>query len=396
MGSVERAELATSAPSRAERSEAEIAIAAHTTAIGRPARWPPPEEWGQPFPLLGPHRPPGYIRRVRVIEIGLMDGSRNVLFDGAPEEAKARYEERGRHRHIEIVAGGAPRPGTSCVDCKALMVCEERIWAPGLLGVRTRQAPLRTVSASDLRYHRQCPAQYHMRALKLPKADEYAAEHRRGKAVHAWLEDAHRRAAVHGQPCTPNSVPEAPETWGETEWALPQEEIRLGIRMLTSHAGVCPFSSAISHSDPEPDLAFFDAYANAVVLAKPDLLFYEDGAPVWRETKTRRSGATSRRELFRRYPQLALGLLILHGGHLGEQTEGARVELEVLYPDRLPDLIFLHADDPIDVEAAKEVLYSLTRSWHGDTSYPAHPHEDACRRCPVSHWCPDAALPKEE
>ncbi|WP_460772048.1 PD-(D/E)XK nuclease family protein [Nocardiopsis nanhaiensis] len=381
---------------RRERPAAEIAIAAHTTAIGLPAWWPSPREWKKPFTPIGPPPASGQVRSVRVVEIGLLDGSRNILFDGSPHDAKVHYEEHGRPLNMAIVAGGTPVPGASCAECKALNTCEERVAAPGLLGITPSGAPLRTVSVSDLRHHSECPAQYHLRTLRLPKTQEYWAGHRRGKAVHAWLEEAHRPTAARKYPCASRDTPKDPASWSSPEWELPPDEARLGAQMIARHAEVCPFTSMTTDIRPEPDLAFYDAHANAVVVARPDLLFYEEGAPVWRETKTLRSGRVSRRHIFRRYPQLALALLILDSGHLGGEREGARVELEVLYPDRLPTLITLHPNEPEDIEEAREELHALTRCWHDDTAFPSRPQEKACGSCPVSRWCPDAVLPEGE
>ena len=377
---------------RPEQMTAEVAIAAHTAAIGAPTPWPAPREWKRPLEPSGPPPAPGQIRRVRIVEIGLSDGSHAVLFDGDPDAAKAAYDRQARGLLTQAVAGGPPVPGASCADCKALAFCPEPVHVPGLLGIAAAPAPLRTLSASDLRYHDRCPTQYHLRSINLPKAYEYSAANERGQAVHAWLERTHRAAVA---PCTAMDTPRDQESWTAGGWTVTGEQARMGVRMRAYHADVCPFRHRITNVQPEPTLTFFDAHANTVILAKPDLLYSEEGSPVWRETKTRQANPVRHQDIMRRFPQLALAVLLLHRGALKGDRASSRVELEVLYPDRIPDLYYLDPSDPDDVEEARKVLYALVRSWHADTTYPARPDKVICRSCPVSRWCPDAALPKE-
>lgn len=58
--------------------------------------------------------------------------------------------------------------------------------------------------------------------------------------------------------------------------------------MIAQHVSVCP----LQHSDAdtpvwvEPTVAVHDESADVVIIAAPDVLYRDDGAWVWRETKT--------------------------------------------------------------------------------------------------------------
>lgn len=99
------------------RAPANVAIAAFSIAFGVPAVWP--ERWEEPFRPANGLR--AYVQRVRVLEVGLQDGSHVVLFDGTPRQAEALYTEHARARVRGITAGGTPLPGIACADCKLVM-----------------------------------------------------------------------------------------------------------------------------------------------------------------------------------------------------------------------------------------------------------------------------------
>ncbi len=94
-------------PVGAGRDQAEVALAAYTTAHGRQAPWPDP--WREPFAVTGDA--PAGVLPVRVLEISLLDGDHQVLFDGNPADADALYGNDARARVRTVTAGGPARPG---------------------------------------------------------------------------------------------------------------------------------------------------------------------------------------------------------------------------------------------------------------------------------------------
>ncbi|MEV6931436.1 PD-(D/E)XK nuclease family protein [Dactylosporangium sp. NPDC051485] len=361
-----------------QRSEVERAVAAYTAALGRPARWP--EEWEGKFAV----RPREPVSRVRVADVDLVNGTRSVSFDGSVDEAAALYEQAGRPAAGQVIRGQSRRPG-DCFKCRMLLSCGEVIRAPGLLGLRSYpRTRLREVSISDLRYYMDCPAQYHLRALRLPKANEYAMPARLGQAVHHYLETLHARSS---EPCQDLDMP-MDTGWPDSRWDLDADAAEAGLRMLAHHPVVCPIQPGTSDFAIEKTFVFHDTAAQALVAAKPDLVYRNDGAWVWRETKTtrrRRMGG----DVVAEYPQVALATAILGKGLIGGPVDGARVELEILQPTGA-DLILIDPADPQQLAHAHSVLREMALPWREDSTFRASPGEK-CRTCPVSRWCPSAA-----
>ncbi|MEU5425263.1 PD-(D/E)XK nuclease family protein [Streptomyces olivoreticuli] len=366
----------------------EIAIAAYTAAFGVSASWP--RHWSQEFAL---HASPSQATHVRIVEIGLGDGSRTVQFEGTVDDVRAYYDAFGDTHVRSVVKGGPERPGPACVDCKQFTGCGAVRRTPGVLALPSRKLPLRKVSASDLRYHAVCPAQGFLRSLHLPKSDEYSSAAKLGQAVHAWIEALHRRD---GWPaCTAADMPAAGENWTRGRWRVPDEEAETGRKMLLHHVDACPFrdSGLVERAEPEPLRAVHDTAAQALVIAKPDLLYREDGSWVWRELKTTRISSRRTGDLLDTYPQLALAVVLLAHGALGGDPAGSRVEVEILRPDGSDP----HVIDPTDPERlakAQSVLRRYAGPWRKDHTWEARPGRH-CRWCPVSQWCA-SAVPGDE
>jgi hypothetical protein len=360
----------------------EIAIAVYVAVHGRPATWP--RKWAHRFQPSGPAVRPD---RVRVVEVGLVGGRPRVQFDGTAEEAEAYYVEHG-HAHVaRVVAGGGPVPGSSCVDCKQFTGCEAVTRSPGVLGLSSRVSPLRKVSVSDLRYHRSCPAQGFLRALHLPKSDEYGSAARLGQAVHGWIEKLHRRPGW--PPCTVGDMPPEGENWTTGgRWRVCDEDAATGRDMLLHHVDACPFQDAalVQRVEPEALRAVHDTAAQALVIAKPDLLYQEDGSWVWRELKTTRKQRRPNEDLLNIYPQLALAVTLLAHGALGGDPDGSRVEVEILRPDG-SDPHVIDPTDPVHQQKALSVLRRYADPWREDETWDARPGPH-CQTCPVSRWCP--------
>jgi hypothetical protein len=369
-----------------QRRMARVAIAAYSAAFGGPATWPSP--WSDPFRL--PRSPWPAIQRVRVVEVGLAGGQPAVLFDGTPADAKARYDQHARDELKAIRPGGNVQPGQDCADCKLLTACRKVQRVPGILGIIDPTAPLRSWSVSNGRYYRECPAQDHLRRLHLPKDYEYNEAAERGQAIHARLAEQHARQPHRG--CIAADLPPVVE-WGAGGWQVTGEQASLGRRMLANHVELCSLhrGEEITEVLVEPTIAVHDTDANVIVIAKPDMLYVEDGAWVWHELKTKQGLRWSYRDLLRDIPQLALAVVLMAENALPLATgtlAGGRIELELLAPDAA-DMLLIDPNDPVQVAAARQVVHELAAPWHGDLVAAAKPG-DHCARCPVKRWCPDA------
>lgn len=362
----------------------EVAIAAYAAAFGAEASWP--RRWKQPFALTGVPSPP---RQIRIVEVGLDDGSSTVQFNGSPEDAKAYYDTYGAQQVQKVVRGGAARPGSACVGCKQLTGCAALPRVPGVLGLSARPAPLRKVSVSDLRYHAACPAQSYLRTLHLPKEAEYADSAKLGQAVHDWLDRLHRR---NGHPaCSVADMPPLGVNWTTGRWQVSDADAAAGHAMLLHHVDACPFhdSGLIEEVDSEALRAVHDTAAQALVISKPDLLYREDGSWIWRELKTTRRRQRHGEDLLDLYPQLALAVTLLASGALGGDPSGSRVEVEILRPEG-SDPHMIDPTDPERLAKARSVLHGYAGPWRDDHVWPAQPGGH-CRQCPVSQWCVSAA-----
>ena len=159
--------------------------------------------------------------------------------------------------------------------------------------------------------------------------------------------------------------------------------------MIASHADLCPFSRAgqITEVRVEPTIAVLDTDANVIVIAKPDLLYLEDGAWVYREVKTRAHPLRSSADPSGEFPQLALATLLLAQDALPGKRDGTRVELEWLTPDS-GDVLLIDPNDPAQV--ARPARSSTSSPRHGTRTRPAARPGPHCAGCPVRRWCPDA------
>jgi PD-(D/E)XK nuclease superfamily len=336
------------------------------------------------------------VRWIRIVEVGCEDGSWQVMFDGPPEKARQQYDEHARKRLAAATAGGEYRPGDKCADCKLVDTCPALPRRPGFLGISSSGRPVRTWSVTNGRHYLACPAQEYLDRLRLPAAAGSAPSSsiRRGQAVHAWLADRHARQPA--RPCSPDDVPGNADAWSAGGWEVTGEDARLGVQMIGDHSLVCalqdlpPGAAAL----PEQQLLVYDPEARVLVIAKSDLLYETSGGWVLRETKTSR--ATSEGSLLQRFPQAALGVMLLGAGIPGGSAEHNRVELERLTPAG-PLLDVLDPSDPDLFAEARCVIRDMVARWREDDSAVAAPGPD-CRTCDSSRWCPDAATsaPQED
>lgn len=357
------------------RSEAEIAAAAAIAATGVPARG----SFGEPYRKIATDA--AAPQRVRVIGVGLGDGKPLVLADWDADEAVRQFEEHAKERYAAVLEGRALRPGSDCTTCEGLPGCTALPQVPGLLGVPAARRPRkrRSVSISDLRAYKSCPARFHLtRALYIKDGRTENEALRRGRAVDAWLNDRHGgRSRI---PC--RNVPLPTELPGLTE-----DELSPAVRMVEEHHAFCPLDGL-----PEGELvraqwrlAAYDPVVDVVVIADPDLLYTDSGGWVWRETKTASRRTWEGRSLLRAYPQLALAVLLMAAGVPGGDPCRSRIELEILRENGS----VCEEIDPFDDAArdeAREIISELATGWAHDEAYSPTPG-DHCADCEVRRWC---------
>ncbi|WP_229322727.1 PD-(D/E)XK nuclease family protein [Streptomyces sp. UNOC14_S4] len=369
-----------------DRPMPEIAAAAHVAATGVPVA----PAYGKRARM--PAEPGIRPRRVRIVGVGLGDGSTHVLADWDVAEVEHRFTEHAKALMAHAVDGRATRPGQDCVRCEALSGCPGVPRVSGLLGVPAPRRPRkrRSVSVSDLRAYRDCPARYYLtRVLKLRDGRAENAAIRRGRAVDAWLNERH--AARPWTPCRYAPLPESLP-------GLSAGELPAALAMLRRHRGRCPLDglSVDEIVQPQRRLAVYDPQVDVVVIADCDLVYTDRDGVVVRETKTAAHRFGERQELVRTYPQLALAVLLIASGTLGGEPRRSRVELEVLREDgaRLEEV------DPFDavtLDQSRRVITELATRWTVDETYAAAPVDGFdCTDCEARRWCTAARPPLRE
>ncbi|MEU6156183.1 PD-(D/E)XK nuclease family protein [Actinosynnema sp. NPDC047251] len=363
------------------RDEAEIALVAGVVAsagVVLSGMWEK-----RPLALRsapGPHR-------VRVVEIGCSDGSYNVLFEGTTQQAHEKYRRDAEPAVVDAASGIGYLPGPDCGGCDLIGLCPAVPVRPGLLGVDGSSLPRRSWSLSSGRSFDECPARLVAERLFLPR--ERTAEDsdytRRGQAVHAWLEDLHRREPA--RTCATDEIPPTPDEWSAGRWSVAGEQARLGVQMIADHTLTCALRGPAGHVEAHPELpvVVFDSKANVVVVAKMDLL-YRSG-DVWSVRETKTVSALDESDLLTQFPQLALAVVLSaeDGIQAGERV---RVELERLSASG-PVTGELDVDDPEVVAAARTVVRARAEAWHASPSLTAKPGK-VCTTCPFNQWCPES------
>lgn len=362
-----------------ERDEAETALAAGVVAsadLVLSGTWEK-----RPLTLRPAPRP----QRVRIVEIGCSDGTSNVLFDGTAQEAHEKYAQDAEAAVVAAAEETGYLPGTGCGDCDLIGLCPAVPVRPGLLGVDGNGPPRRSWSLSTGRSFDDCPARLVAERLFLPR--ERVAENsdytRRGQAVHAWLENLHRR--VPARVCSPEEGPPTPDDWSAGRWTVTGSQARLGAQMIVDHTLTCALGGPAGQVEahPEQPIVVFDQQANVVVVAKADLLYRVGDAWAVRETKT--ASVLDESDLLTQFPQLALAVVLAAEDGL-RAGEHVRVELERLSATG-PVVAELDVDDPELVAAARAVVRARVEGWHSAPALTAKPGK-VCKTCPFGQWCP--------
>lgn len=334
--------------------------------------------------IAGLFRPRGHLGRVRVVEIGLSDGSMETLFDDSPSMAESLYATKVFPVVSKIVAPNRPTPGNSCGRCKIAGCCTSLERLDGFLGQSRKGLATRTVSARDLEVYEKCPAQWYLSSNNLPSESSVAPSSERGRVIHEWLARAH----MGSQTCDPSDLDAID---GNFPPGLDERDYLDSREYVTQHAAVCPIGEGVQVIGSEVSVYGYDAQADAIVVSKPDLLYVDpDGIFVIRETKTTTlSLPGDAQEAFDRFFAVPWLLNLIGSGYRGPcRSDKARLELEVLAPEDSRVFSWDLGDSRL-LRMAKAEVRLRAKKWHRDTTWNSTPGEQ-CRWCPVRGWCPDA------
>ena len=327
--------------------------------------------------------------RVRVVELGLADGSIHVAFDGSWGEARAMLEPI-RPRMKAMADGVRAQPGSKCGGCKIAGVCDALPHAHGLLGVDRPGHQTRSVAASALEVYRQCPARWLLSTeLHLPRAEEPSEAQVRGVRVHEWLDTAHQR----GRPCAHDDLPNPDEAMGMAQELMTREEYELAFPMLLAHVDVCPLAEPDSKLIGSEQLFLsYDDVADVIVASKPDVVTARGDTLVLTEVKTSmHAGPDSPDDAFGQTLQVPLMLNLLAKSWAPAQGyQHGQVRLEYLTPSGAKVWTW-STDSAEDVRRAESTLRSAAGDWHVDHDWSPRPGAH-CAWCPVRDWCPDRDL----
>ncbi|MFL6287894.1 MAG: PD-(D/E)XK nuclease family protein [Actinomycetes bacterium] len=324
--------------------------------------------------------------RVRVVEVGLADGSVQVVFDDTWEHARSMLDPV--RPQLQVLANGTEaRPGYQCGSCKIAGACDGLMHASGLLGPDRPGHQTRSVSASTLETYRQCPARWLLaQELHLPRVVEQTEVQVRGVRVHDWLAAAHRR----GRKCTSADLPNPDEAMGMAAELMTRDEYELAFPILLAHLDVCALAEEGSTLVASERVFYaYDETADVVVACKPDLATARDGALVLTETKTSmQSGPESPDDAFSRTLQIPVMLnLLAKGLAAAEGYSRGEARLEYLTPAGARVWIW-STDDADHVHHAASAVHGAAANWHVDHEWPTRPGAH-CAWCPVRQWCPD-------
>jgi hypothetical protein len=383
-GTVRELWLPSLGRAKTSRPDAELAAVAQVMVQGVPTprtrvRTPPPDT---ATPLVSPPQ------LVRVFDFGCADGHVKPLLSAGPAEARQRFEDHAAPAFRSAATGTGASPGESCVECKAVSGCAELKRTPGLWGGSPpeRARKRRSLSAWDLRLYGACPAQYHLvRRLHLDDLSGEDRTARRGRVVDAWLDTVHAERPVRG--CRDREAPDAATVRART--GVDEESAHEAAGMLAGHRLLCPLDGL---GDDEQILVQHRVTAyvpelDVVVLAVPDLVYTHRGRWIWRETKTSVRPLKESASLLHTYPQLALGVLLIHAGALGGDPGRSLVELEHLREGRGHSR--LERVDPglaETVDEARDVIAEFAQPLLADTTYEPRTGRH-CHDCQARTWC---------
>jgi hypothetical protein len=347
---------------------------------------------------IGPARPPGdaadlrwtqtaarvaagvafgpSVSRVRVVEVGLADGSIEVHFDGSRDDAVTAFVSSAQATAQSLGDLQTAIPGYECASCKATGGCEALIDVSGALGQGDLGLRTRSVSASGLDRYATCPAQWLLSTdLHLPRTDDVSEAQQRGLWIHQWLEHTHRAGVCRIDDPGP----------------LDPHEFAIALPYLRRHVATCPLATdGAELLAADENLYGFDATAGVVCVAKPDLVYRIGDRVIVREFKTSLQAALGGAgDVFGRSVQVPLLISLLAAGVTDAfGGKAASVEVEVLTPGGA-ELFTWDVDDEATLAHARRQVAEAVQGWHVDDVWQSNPGPQ-CTWCPVQEWCPDA------
>lgn len=355
-----------------DRPHAEIAEAATVTATGVPTQ----AAFGDIHrPLAGSTVPP---RQVRVIGLGCGDGRHTVLADWDTGRTAHEFTLHAKPVLARVAEDDRLNPGSGCERCEGLTGCEQPPRVNGLLGVPGPRRPRkrRSVSATDLRVHSRCPAQFHLtRVLHLRSGEPESEPVRRGRAVDDWLNERHRQGSCRGA-TLPATLP-----------GLSEAEQPPALAMLAQHLLDCPLDGLPpdEHVRVQPRLTAYDPELDVLLIADPDLLYTRSGGWIWHETKTASRRPWEGRELMETYPQLPFAVLLMAAGVPGGDPRRSLIELEMLY-EGSSGCEEIDPGEPETQAEARRIIAELAGPWAVDETYAPKPGGH-CAGCEMLGHC---------
>jgi len=324
---------------------------------------------------------------VRVVEIGAVDGSVEVLFDGTADKARSVFAVIGRSLAVAAAEEDHVVPCRSCGDCKAAGSCRSLVRVDGMLGQAGRGYSSRSVSPRDLEQYGICPAQWLLDSrLHLPPESGGGDGAARGRAVHRWLKAAHAR----GVPCVLADLPVPGSGLGLADGWLTEAEYEVAYPFLRQHAGRCPLAGDAALIVADDNIYGYDHDAEVVPVIRPDLIYRAGDRLVIREFKTAGQPYESgMAEAYEKHLQVAFAIAMLDAGlarHHGAVS--GTVEVELLTPAGQSIWTWDAADQAVVAMAARTVDRA-TADWHEDSTWISRPGPH-CAWCPVRRWCPDS------
>lgn len=328
--------------------------------------------------------------RIRIREIGVLDGSEKLIFDQLVSELIFDESELN-NAVLPKLAGGERKVSADCLKCKANSVCPSLITSPGLLGVLPTASRVRSLSPSKLQSYQRCNRAYFLQhELSLHNISQPAsAQQKRGNWVHAWIEAAHKR----NQTCHKADLPSASEL-GIVAKSLGwnQEQADVSLPYLKQHLIVCPIKSGTNLKN-EVEMWVLDSDAQTLLGTRPDLIYLNKNTLTWRETKsTDKTYDLTAENFMDVFPQIPLAVVLMSQvkqlpnlPNSWSEAKHRKVELEVLNSEDA-NLIQYDIADPLITHLAWQKLAQASDKWINDSDFI--PMENPpCNWCQFSSWC---------
>ncbi len=347
--------------------------------------------WRERWPAAASQPAPA--QHVRVREIGMLDATDALLFEGNADDVRANFGGAVAER-IHVLGGGAFNPGGRCATCSVRYECPGPARLPGVLGVAGPALWTRALSPGDLTAARTCTWQVHLeRELALPRARRETTEAMlRGTYLHSWLEHAHARLVA----CSAADLPVPGEGMGEVAEMLGWDDTTYSALRpyLLQHIEGCPLERPdVVAAYPEQTLTAWDTDVDVVMSTRADLVIETSDGYLVRETKSvgvHHEMPQSAAEVFERYPQVAVTMCLLAdgldpvSGEASATRRPSRVEVEILRTDGRE----VRGFDTSDAEAVLIARATIAEAIDTILYSPAAPSLGRhCEWCPVSRWC---------